>query len=86
MANNLKKIRNRLGWSQAKAAKTMGTTRNQLSKLEAGSRRLSDVWVNRAAKAFAVDPGELMTEGVETVPLVGYVGAGAETHLKDGLI
>jgi transcriptional regulator with XRE-family HTH domain len=77
MANNLKKIRNQLGWTQEKAAERMGTTRNQITKLEASKRRLSDVWIERAAKAFGVDPGELVSDNVKTVHLVGYVGAGA---------
>lgn len=59
----------------------MGTTRNQYVKLESGKRRLSDTWINRAAKAFSVDPGEIVTDEAGTVPLVGYVGAGAEAHL-----
>jgi transcriptional regulator with XRE-family HTH domain len=83
MGNNLKRIRNKLGLSQEKAAALLGTTRNQLVKLESGARRLSDVWIDRAAKAYDVDHGQIVTEESAdqgTVPLVGYVGAGAEAH------
>jgi len=65
MVNNLKKIRNRLGLTQMQAAEAMGTTKNQLIKLERGERRLSDVWIDRAAKAYGVDPGDLVTERLE---------------------
>ncbi|ACB96030.1 helix-turn-helix domain-containing protein [Beijerinckia indica] len=65
MVNNLKKIRNRLGLTQIQAAEAMGTTKNQLIKLEKGERRLSDVWIDRAAKAYGVDPGELVSERME---------------------
>ena len=75
MANNLSKLRNDRGWSQEFLAERMGTTRNQLAKLEGGSRRLSNVWIERAAKAFGVDPGALVTS-MDGVPIVGDVGAG----------
>lgn len=52
MANNLKALRNKLGLSQDEAAARMDTTRNQYAKLEGGRRRLSDVWIDRAASAF----------------------------------
>lgn len=80
MRNNLKALRNKLGLSQEQAAERMGTTRNQYAKLEGGSRRLSDVWIARAAQAFGVDAGELVSSRSNTVPLVGYVGAGSLTH------
>lgn len=79
MANNLKSLRNDKGWSQEVLALKMGTSRDQLAKLEAGSRRLSDVWIARAAKALEVDPGKLVSEeGPNRVRLEGLVGAGGE--------
>ena len=44
--------------AEDETALRMGTTRNQYVKLERGERRLSDVWIDRAAKAFEVDAGE----------------------------
>ncbi|MGY2052931.1 XRE family transcriptional regulator [Methylobacterium sp. JK268] len=61
MANNLKALREARGLSQEAAADMMGTTRNQLAKLESGARRLSNVWIDRAAAAFGVDAGEIVT-------------------------
>jgi transcriptional regulator with XRE-family HTH domain len=81
MANNLSKIRRLRGWTQDVAAEKMGTTRNQLAKLEGSARRLSDKWIQRAAEAFEVDQGEIVTERGRTVQVIGYVGAGAEAHL-----
>ena len=75
MANNLAKLRQERGWSQDHLATLMGTTRNQLAKLEGGTRRLSNVWIERAARALVVDPGALVTS-MGGVPIVGDVGAG----------
>ncbi len=80
MANNLRALRDGRGWSQDQAAAALDTTRNQYAKLEGGSRRLSDKWIKRAADAYGVDPGEVVTERLATVPVAGYVGAGSETH------
>jgi transcriptional regulator with XRE-family HTH domain len=76
MQNNLSALRKKRGWSQDELATRMGTTRNQIAKLEGGSRRLSDVWIGRAAKAFGVDAGALVTSSENAVPIVGDVGAG----------
>lgn len=82
MANNLKKIREKLGISQEEAATRMRTTVPQYGKLERGERRLSDVWIERAAFGFAVDPGEIVEDPRRRIaPVVGYVGAGSEVVL-----
>jgi repressor LexA len=84
LMNNLRRLREALGWSQDLAAAKMGTTRNQYVKLERGpskgGRRLSEIWIDRAARAFQVDPGQIVSASDEpnrTVPIMGYVGAGA---------
>ena len=76
MQNNLGTLRKKRGWSQDELAERMGTTRNQLAKLEGGARRLSDVWISRAATALGVDAGQLVTTAADEVPIVGDVGAG----------
>ncbi len=80
MANNLRALRDGRGWSQDEAASALGTTRNQYAKLEGGSRRLSDKWIKRAAEAYGVDSGDIVTDRPGTVPVAGYVGAGSEAH------
>lgn len=81
VANNLRGLRDSRGWSQDHAAQALGTTRNQYAKLEGGSRRLSDVWIGRAAAAFGVDAGDIVTDHPSMVPVAGYVGAGSQAHL-----
>ncbi|MBX9717891.1 MAG: LexA family transcriptional regulator [Microbacteriaceae bacterium] len=80
MRNNLKKLRERHGLTQEEFAAQMGTTRNQLVKLESGKRRLSDKWISKAADVLGVDAGELVTSS-EEVPVVGFVGAGGQAFL-----
>ncbi|MBP0581857.1 LexA family transcriptional regulator [Labrys sp. LIt4] len=65
MGNNLKTLRTAKGLSQEALARAMGTTRTQLVKLERGERRLSDIWIVRAAAALKVDPGDLMSNRLQ---------------------
>ena len=81
MTNNLRALRSERGWSQEDAAAALGTTRNQYVKLENGARRLSEKWIERAAGAFGIDAGDVVRGKPITVPIAGYVGAGAETIL-----
>lgn len=84
MANNLKTLRKKRGWSQEEAAKALGTTVAQYGKLERGERRLSDVWIEKAATAFDINPGEVVEDATRRMASVkGYVGAGAEVFLVD---
>ena len=78
MANNLKELRQKAGLTQERAAEAMNTTRNQYIKLENGTRRLTQEWIGRAATAFGVDPGALVSEANYFVMVVGRIGAGAE--------
>lgn len=81
MGNNLKKLRIEFELTQDRLAQMMGTTRSQYVKLESGERKLSEQWARRAAHALGVDPGRVITDeelGPSIVPVMGYVGAGAE--------
>lgn len=75
MGNHLRALREKAGLSQDALAKRMGTTRSQLVKLERGERRLTEKWIERAATALGVPMSMIIDVG--TVPLVGFVGAGA---------
>ncbi len=79
MGNRLKELRNSLGWTLERAATEMSVSRSQYIKLERGERRLTADYIERAAKAFGATAGEILSEASE-VPLVGYVGAGAQAH------
>ncbi len=81
MANNLRALRDARGWSQDDAAGALGTTRNQYVKLENGSRRLSDKWIERAASAYGIDAADVVRGKRGVVPIAGYVSAGAEMQL-----
>lgn len=79
MGNRLKELREAAEWTHEKAAAEMGVSRSQFIKLERGERRLTSQYIASAAKAFRVSEAEIIA-GPKTVPLVGYVGAGAAAH------
>lgn len=85
MRNRLKEIREIRKLSQDELAERMNTTRQQISRLERGDRRLSDVWIERATRALETSAGELFGERAPqgAIPVVGRVGAGAEVFAID---
>ncbi len=79
MGNNLKSLREQRGWTHEKAAQEMGVSRGQFIKLERGERRMTIDYINQAAKAFGIRPADIIDSEEEfSVPLMGYIGAGAE--------
>lgn len=79
MGNKLKSLREERGWTHEKAGEEMGVSRSQFIKLERGERRLTVDYINQAAKAFGVRPSDILEDMDDTaIPLVGYIGAGAE--------
>ncbi|NTE87237.1 XRE family transcriptional regulator [Agrobacterium rubi] len=79
MGNKLKSLREERGWTHEKAAEEMGVSRSQFIKLERGERRMTIDYINRAAKAFGLRPSDIVDDmNDNTVPLVGYIGAGSE--------
>ena len=64
MANNLSMIRKALGLTQPKLAELMGTTKNQLIKLESGDRRLTQAWIEKAAKVTGIAVEKFVMEGL----------------------
>lgn len=79
MGNNLKKLRESRKWTQGQAADAMGVSFGQYVKLERGERRLTQEYIQQAAKAFDVVPAAILSART-TVPVLGYVGAGAAAH------
>lgn len=77
MGNNLKTLREERKWTHERAAAEMGVSRGQFIKLERGERRLTNDYIHQAAKAFGVSQADIIVDP-EPVPLVGFVGAGAE--------
>lgn len=78
--NNIRAIRRRKGLSLEAVAERMGTSAQQLSRLERGQRPLTEEWARKAAKAMEADFFEVFGNAGDTrktVPVVGYVADGA---------
>lgn len=91
-ANRIAELRRRRGWSQARLAEMVGTSSQQISKLETGAGRLNTDWMIRIAKALECAPAELMTaedtRGAPARPqsnLSGPVVAAAASQLYSAL-
>lgn len=81
MKNRVKELRKAKGLTQPQLAELIGTTKNQLIKLESGDRRLSDHWANRIAPHLGVQPYELFMAQphagfLREVPLIGHIACG----------
>jgi phage repressor protein C with HTH and peptisase S24 domain len=82
--NRIASLRQARGWSQEELAKLVGTTNQQIGRLESGARRLTVEWMNRISRALGVVPADLLASTARRmIPLVGYVGAGAEVFAID---
>lgn len=81
--NNLRKMREAKGYSRERLAKLINTNKEQIYKLEAGERQLTPAWMTRIAPKLGVTPMALMFDTTPMVPVLGYVGAGAEVFPID---
>lgn len=80
MDSPLKRARKAAKITLERLAEDVGLSVSQLSRFESGKREPRVAELERIAARLGVRPEEL--RGVSrSVPLVGYVGAGAETHL-----
>jgi len=69
MANNrIADLRKAKDWTQAQLAEAIGTTVNNLGKLERGARRLNQDWIDRISAALECEPDELIRKGNFTKP------------------
>jgi transcriptional regulator with XRE-family HTH domain len=83
----LKEWRERSGLTMEGLAERAQTSPGQVSDLEKGKRRFNRDWLEKFAGALDINPADLFRNPANdgptqrlTVPLVGYVGAGAEAH------
>lgn len=53
-ANNIEGLRQQRGWKRPELARRMGTSPQQVERLEKDQRRLTRDWIDRAAEAFGV--------------------------------
>lgn len=62
MDNRIKELREKRGWTQDQLAEAAGTSFQQVSRLENGTRRLTVEWMQRIAKALGVHPAALLAD------------------------
>lgn len=67
MENRLKQIRQDLGMTQQQLAELCDTSNQQIQRLEAGERRLSDVWIEKISTALKIPVWYLFVDP-ETMP------------------
>lgn len=60
--NNIEKFREERGWSRPDLAKLMGTSPQQVERLEKGQRSLKLEWIDKAAEAFGVAPAAIISQ------------------------
>lgn len=87
MENRIRYLRKERGWSLRELAEKTNSSVSQIAALEKNDRRLSTMWMERLGKAFNVSPLEIISaespDGVPTVRIVGYVGAGDQVNEYD---
>jgi transcriptional regulator with XRE-family HTH domain len=62
--NRIKELREALGLSQQQLAARVGTSQPQIDRLEGGTRKLTEDWMRRLAKALHCKPADLLTIAV----------------------
>lgn len=83
VATNIAKIREGKGISQVALAERLGMHVTSLNRLERGKTSASTNRLQQIARELGVSMSDLVADNDEfgdTVPLVGYVGAGAAAH------
>jgi phage repressor protein C with HTH and peptisase S24 domain len=68
--NNIAALREAKGWKRPQLAKAMGTSTQQVERLEKSQRRLTQDWIERAAAALEVQPVAIFTTGYDALPEV----------------
>ncbi len=58
--NNIERFRIDRGWSRPELGKRMGTSGQQIERLEKGQRKLSQDWIDKAAAALEVLPTDII--------------------------
>lgn len=61
MGNRIKELREARDWSQEDLAERVGTSQQQIGRLEGERRRLTQDWMERIARALEVRPTDLFT-------------------------
>lgn len=82
--NRLTELRNAAGLNIDELAEKTGLSTSYVSRLERGERNLSVKNMEVFARVLGVTAADLLTAAPSrTIPVVGYVGAGAEVYAID---
>lgn len=84
MAISLKDARKRAGISQEALGLAVNSGRSTIVKLEMGVLPMTEAWAKKLAPVLGVRADQLW-EG-PTVPVIGYVGAGARVYAYDDML
>lgn len=84
MGHKLREVRKKARLTLEQVAQRAGTTNQMVGMLERGERKLTVEWMNRLAPALGCLPSDLLEDAPpRLIPVVGYVGAGAEIFSID---
>jgi transcriptional regulator with XRE-family HTH domain len=78
--NRIREWRKAKGLTLEQLSEMTSISTSFLSRMESGKRRVSLDYAKAIASALGISTGDISTDEPQTVPLVGYVGAGAEAH------
>lgn len=76
-SNRIREVRKAKGFTLQAVADGTGISTSYLSRLESGEREVDLSHVRAIAATLGVSAGELVDAPTTTVPIMGYVGAGA---------
>jgi transcriptional regulator with XRE-family HTH domain len=79
--NRIRQIRERLGWTAKELAQKVGTTEQQICRLETGNRKLTVEWLLSLCGAMDVSADELVA-----LPVKGIDKASTDPVLTDSVI
>lgn len=80
--NNLQAVMDREGIGPTALARKVGTSKQNIDRWAAASRKLPIEWAIKLAPALSTSPEHLVFAS-RKVPIVGYVGAGAKVYSID---
>jgi transcriptional regulator with XRE-family HTH domain len=84
MQTRLRELRKRAGMTLDEVAERLGISTAQVSRLERGTSDLSGERLGQFAVLYGTTVADLLVSRPALVPLVGYIGAGAEVYPFDG--
>ncbi len=85
MVNRIKEIRLKKGLSLEQVAERANTNASQIQKLEAGTRRLSTIWMDRLAPILGVNSVDLISDASQKqLEVVGFVTGSKVSYFNEG--